>query len=1358
MSRKKFQVNPLAGTIMEALEPRRLLAAVYAVDFGYDAHPQRVDYTPLVPPAPPGTRSPVIVRRPPWGAVFPNSGDPYALTNLSTDAPVDRATLTLGPGAAAGSFALTATGFPRGAFADGNYELLLPVEESIDPAAVPRVVEEPHAFWHLAGDINRDRVVDALDMRLLLIHYGAASGATYVDGDLNGDGAVNSLDYSLLASSYNLRLPPPPSASNSVTAAAHPDGTASVQWTAPGDGSTPDGYRVYRSTDGTNFERVAEVPDPAARAWMDGGADLPGGSLAQGERYWYRVRPYTAAAGSAHTTNKFWAVTPLPAPTELTATVASPMEVDLSWSDAGGGAAGFAMEMQRDGGPWLPVSTSGPRPGVTYTTPPPRLEFSGRTTATVSNLVPLAAYNFRAVATTPDARSAPSEAAAVTTPPLLAPPAAPSHLATGTAFSDGVQIAWRDNSDDEDFFEVEWSDGGGEWFVIDEAPAGATYYTDEYPVIGTVNHYRVSAVRDDGYDLTASGPSNEAGVRPITPPVGWHDTNAGPNDRGTLSPFAVVHDRVLKANVLGNDKDYDGPADRSNLTVVEHTDPQHGSVTIGADGGFTYTPAAGFVGTDTFTYTLFDGEADGAPATVAIDVTNAPPVADSAQLVHPLYAHVWRDGAYHAENPPLTGTVAAADADADPLTFEKVSDPAHGTVTINGQTGEFTYIVGPDFAGRDRFEVAATDGVERGPTAVINVVSNFTLVKPNASSSWEFRGSGAVDPDDILTSHEPGVDRVIRDFAKGEALTGGGYFTYKIGTYEVGRDSAVLGDAYGLFASKPFTYSFEHRPVGAEEVVTWHGSASRIAHNVSAVGPSSFTAGQTRFLNPYLTATLAPARAPEHGTLNFDPSGAFTYTPDAPADGGEPYLGWDFFSFTATEADGYRQEQWIQLNVGYDVSAAPAIVAEPEESPSETPVEGWQSGGFDGTLAALASKLSKVEVKKNEVLRRLEGLGKQWQTIHLDPDESADAVLANADGAVSALDAAHEAYKAYEQGWLELTANAAAYQKTYNAYADNWYSSYYDLDANDDPLDSYGEVLGAIQKLPRDIGGLRPTGEFLEKITAALDEFGDAAGFQSELAGTVYTVAETTHKNLERAEIVLGVATGGSYSAATLATKWGLAKFALHVAAELAANEYGLVDRAAAPVVGSVITAAERIGLNPKYVQVGCVALQATGVVKKFKLRPSGIRKWYWRLGAKVKLSRVDYKKVTWTKVDAATYKSITDEFNNTRRAAFLMGLANSSKKMAAMRKAGVSVRDIKRMRLGFVPKDFEVHHKKPRVMGGGNEDGNLMLIKAKDPNLHTQLSQLQDRLTGDLQEGMSRTLDFPMFEGKYFCNQLIEL
>lgn len=54
----------------------------------------------------------------------------------------------------------------------------------------------------------------------------------------------------------------------------------------------------------------------------------------------------------------------------------------------------------------------------------------------------------------------------------------------------------------------------------------------------------------------------------------------------------------VAANVLRNDP--------GATAVVRHTEPAHGTVAIDADGALRYAPAAGFHGTDTFTYTVSD--------------------------------------------------------------------------------------------------------------------------------------------------------------------------------------------------------------------------------------------------------------------------------------------------------------------------------------------------------------------------------------------------------------------------------------------------------------------------------------------------------------------------------------------------------------------------------------------------------------------------------------------------------------------------------------------------------------------------------------------------------------------------------
>ena len=71
----------------------------------------------------------------------------------------------------------------------------------------------------------------------------------------------------------------------------------------------------------------------------------------------------------------------------------------------------------------------------------------------------------------------------------------------------------------------------------------------------------------------------------------------------------------VTVNVLANDSDSNG--DTLQVTAATAT---NGSVTINADGTITYTPSAGFIGSDSVNYTIDDGNGGTATAVVSITV------------------------------------------------------------------------------------------------------------------------------------------------------------------------------------------------------------------------------------------------------------------------------------------------------------------------------------------------------------------------------------------------------------------------------------------------------------------------------------------------------------------------------------------------------------------------------------------------------------------------------------------------------------------------------------------------------------------------------------------------------------------
>ena len=72
----------------------------------------------------------------------------------------------------------------------------------------------------------------------------------------------------------------------------------------------------------------------------------------------------------------------------------------------------------------------------------------------------------------------------------------------------------------------------------------------------------------------------------------------------------------VRVVVWRNDYDYDGDV----LTITTVTTPAHGTATLAADGSIVYTPSPGYIGNDTFTYTVSDGNGGTATTTVSVRV------------------------------------------------------------------------------------------------------------------------------------------------------------------------------------------------------------------------------------------------------------------------------------------------------------------------------------------------------------------------------------------------------------------------------------------------------------------------------------------------------------------------------------------------------------------------------------------------------------------------------------------------------------------------------------------------------------------------------------------------------------------
>ncbi|NVN50625.1 Ig-like domain-containing protein [Mycolicibacterium hippocampi] len=235
----------------------------------------------------------------------------------------------------------------------------------------------------------------------------------------------------------------------------------------------------------------------------------------------------------------------------------------------------------------------------------------------------------------------------------------------------------------------------------------------------------------------------------------------------TTTPPVAADDEVTTeedteiaiAPVLLLDNDSDAGGD--TLSVVAVGTASHGSTSLAADGTITYTPAANFHGTDSFTYTISDGTSN-AGATVTVVITN---VNDAPVAVDDAAGSIAEDS-----TDVLTHEVLAndSDVDGDPVTITTVTDGAYGTVTFTGSS--VSYTLGSDNAEvqglaagdilTDLFTYTITDGVlpSTGSVMVSIVGTNDAPVvqvitgTPNATSGVILGSTVATDVDgDTLT-------------------------------------------------------------------------------------------------------------------------------------------------------------------------------------------------------------------------------------------------------------------------------------------------------------------------------------------------------------------------------------------------------------------------------------------------------------------------------------------------------------------------------------------------------------------------------------------------------------------------------
>jgi len=348
----------------------------------------------------------------------------------------------------------------------------------------------------------------------------------------------------------------------------------------------------------------------------------------------------------------------------------------------------------------------------------------------------------------------------------------------------------------------------------------------------------------------------------------------------------------VKSDLLVNDFDPDG--DPLVITTTPVVPPAHGSVVINSDGTFTYTPAAGFTGPDSFLYQVCDNV--------------VPPLCDEAMVyitVHPDTNGSKNDAPLAADdvfntlkNTSLSGSMAANDQEpnGDDLIYDAapVTPPLHGTVVI-GANGDFTYTPAADYTGPDYFVYRVCD--DQSPALCDEATVYITILPPlpppnqapvAADDSVKTQAGSAVSGNVLTNDSDPDGDPLVVTPtpvvppAHGElVLNPDGIFTYTPTPGWAGIDSFVYqvcdtrvpplcDQATVIITVEELPPPPNQAPVAADDSVRTQAG--------SAVSGNVLTNDSDPDGDP-LVVTPTPVVPPAHGELILNPDGIFTYTP-----------------------------------------------------------------------------------------------------------------------------------------------------------------------------------------------------------------------------------------------------------------------------------------------------------------------------------------------------------------------------------------------------------------------------------------------------------------------------------------------
>ncbi len=323
----------------------------------------------------------------------------------------------------------------------------------------------------------------------------------------------------------------------------------------------------------------------------------------------------------------------------------------------------------------------------------------------------------------------------------------------------------------------------------------------------------------------------------------------------------------------------------SSLAVV--ASPSHGSASISGTTA-TYTPTAGYYGSDSFTYNVTGAGGTSAAATVSVTVSNPPA---------PTVGNVSLTTSYNT-----AGSVGLS-ASGVYSSLAVVAAPSHGSASISGSTATYTPTAG--YYGADSFTYNATGpgGTSASATVSITVSNPPAPIVTNGSitTAYNTAGSTTLSGSGVISSYGVG--------AAGH------------GTVSLAGSTATYSPNSGYYGSDSFTFTATG-PGGTSNTGTINvsvGNPPAPTVTNGSISTAYNTAGSTTLSGSGVISSYAVSTA-GHGTVALAGSTA-TYTPTS------GYSGADSFTFTATGPGGTSNTGTISVTVAAPASPLAAALS-----------------------------------------------------------------------------------------------------------------------------------------------------------------------------------------------------------------------------------------------------------------------------------------------------------------------------------------------------------------------------------------------------------------------------------------------